>query len=226
MSNSFLPFAFLLSSLLASPQVICGIRIDVDRSPSVFPAGDTTLPDGTGRLRLWRNLSDRELIARTILSEQGARILNPAKRIDSIGVGFVVWNRTRGLHPGFDYALHDVFRAVSESNQFNGLTNSANIVRAAYPDGYWRWYGTDTYAGHRAYWLAIAIAQCITTGKIEDPTGGALFFSDHHYGIDGGLMAYADERTRFRVGYGDSSYVLSGQVVYTPKSDCIDVEMC
>ena len=161
----------------------------------------------------WMGLSERDLIARTILAEAGARVLDPRTQADAFGVGWVIWNRSRHADPfEFGYGRNDVYEIVVAPNQFLAMRSEGNAARAADPDAYWRWYGADAEAGRRAYWTAFRMADCITHGAVSDPTGGALFFSDHRYTHDAGgeingIENYPDGRTRFRRRFGETSWL-------------------
>jgi RHS repeat-associated protein len=170
----------------------------------------------------WQGLSDVDLLARTILSEEGNKAGNPRLRMDVIGVGWTIWNRTRGIDPGFDYGRNNVFAVVTAGGQYLGMLGTfakdgtfvpGNAARAANPESYNSWFGTEPDAGRKAYWAAVAVAKGIIDGSVPDPTNGALYYADARYKKDGSTELYPDGRTRFRNTSGGHGYSIPELVV-------------
>jgi RHS repeat-associated protein len=169
----------------------------------------------------WGQLEDNspDLLARGILSEVGARVLNPDYRNDVIGVGWVMWNRTRS-NKYYLYARGSLYQVVVAEGQILGMLGNAagepsNAARAANPEAYDSWYGGPG-KGRKAYWTAYDIASGILNGTIPDPTNGALQFYDAHYLMDengnivlddkGNKVTVPHEHTHFSCYSGAPSY--------------------
>lgn len=176
----------------------------------------------------WRGLSDSDLMARTILSEIGGTVLTDNGADDAAGIGWVLLNRTRS--DKFWYAKGSIYQAVVSKGQFHGMSGvpsrdglgyiyPGNVAMVANPEAYDRWFGGPGQ-GRRAYWTAVAIADCIISEHVSDPTNGSLFFSSAKYKRDsqddlvrdanGKLIVepYADGRIRFRHTPNGISYSL------------------
>ncbi len=159
----------------------------------------------------WKNLSPLEAITRTILSEEGRKTTDSVKRVDAVGVAWVIKNRTTAVLSieHFDNAYHSALGAVLADGQFLGMINKGQAAVAADPENNNGAFGSGLYAGRKAYWEARAIAQGVLDGTIPDPTRGATSYNDAEYVPDGRggykkndngdyeTRPYPDDRTRF-----------------------------
>lgn len=220
---------FLSLAAWLSPQTVCGVRID-----PAWPAPVVRYALPFEATHTWRGLTDRDLLARTILSEQGAQVLHPEYQIDSVGVAWVVLNRTRGISPAFDYGRRNLYAVVVSPMQFSGMEQFGNGARAADPERFWKWYGSTRAAGRLAYWTAYAIAQCVLRGDVHDPTRSALFFASAYYKASGEVAPYPDGHTRFRRYWSERSWRIDGISVNwstvieraAPPSGCFGKARC
>lgn len=121
-----------------------------------------------------RELSDRELLARTIQMEAGSESYE-----GMLGVGAVIANRTRD--PRWGNSLHDVILQPGQFSPFNKYTGFAGGEQ-----GSDRWRRPATEAAYRA-------ADEILSGNYRDPTGGA----DHFVNLSISQPSWANTLTRY-----------------------------
>lgn len=196
---SSISYLFLSLVLWSTPKVICGVRVDPNQPVPIIKY--------TSLEKTWANLSDIDLLARVILSEQSSRVLNKKYQVDSIGIAWATVNRTRGIDVRFNYGRNNLYKVVTSTSQYSGMEQFGNGSRAGDPDKYWRWYGDSPDSGRLAYWTAYVISACVLRNQLPDPTHGALFFASAYYAPNGlDTIAYPDGYTRFRKHFGDKSY--------------------
>ena len=135
--------------------------------------------DGTFDPRkTWMNLTDVDLLARLIISEESNKILDPSKRDDAIGAAWTAVSRTRS-GSGYLYAENNLFEAIVANGQFLGMIQPGQAGVAANPEAYPQSFLVgDKNAGRAGYWAAIDIAEGILDGSIPDPTDGRLIYGD------------------------------------------------
>ena len=131
----------------------------------------------------WGELSDVEILARMLLSEQSNKLLDPDKREDVIGVAWVALNR---LNAGDEFFIASADpqlgeHVILEGGQFHGMTVEGNSAWAADPENpefQGQFEVGNANAGREAYWEALKIAEGVLDGSISDPTNGRLYYAD------------------------------------------------
>ncbi len=156
----------------------------------------------------WEDLSEADLLARMMLSEQSNKILDEDKVIDAIGAGWTALNRRDG-HPDDFYVTKspfDLFAVLVSMGQYDGLDGdtSGNFSWAADPGAYPDQFESgNPRAGHEAYYRALELAESILDGSIADPTNGRFFYADADYDENNELVFL--ERTEFAFELGGPS---------------------
>jgi hypothetical protein len=157
------------------------------------------------RVTTWQGLSNEELLARFIIAEQGAGVLNPETSIDAVGVAWVMKNRNQSKD--FLRVYKGLYQEASDDVIFNRIILAAGALGGAYNTGCGdpcpgnAAYAADpeSYSAHfggkarETYWAAVDIAKGVMDGSIPDPTKGARFFSDALYEN----VPWPDRRTHF-----------------------------
>jgi len=103
------------------------------------------------------NLSDRDLLAKTIQAEAGNQ-----SQVGMLGVGSVIMNRLR--NPGFGSSLQEVILKPGQFSPWNSYTGYAGGAQ-----------GQDMMNLQPSQ-MAYAVADQILDGNYNDPTNGALNF--------------------------------------------------
>lgn len=103
------------------------------------------------------NLSDRDLLAKTIQAEAGNQ-----SQVGMLGVGSVIMNRLR--NPGFGNSLREVILKPGQFSPWNSYTGFAGGAQ-----------GQDMM-NLKPSQMAYAVADQILAGNYNDPTKGALNF--------------------------------------------------
>ena len=103
------------------------------------------------------NLSDRDLLAKTIQAEAGNQ-----SQVGMLGVGSVIMNRLR--NPGFGSSLQEVILKPGQFSPWNSYTGFAGGAQ-----------GQDMMNLQPSQ-MAYAVADQILAGNYNDPTKGALNF--------------------------------------------------
>lgn len=103
------------------------------------------------------NLSDRDLLAKTIQAEAGNQ-----SQVGMLGVGSVIMNRLR--NPGFGNSLREVILKPGQFSPWNSYTGFAGGAQ-----------GQDMMNLQPSQ-MAYAVADQILAGNYNDPTKGALNF--------------------------------------------------
>ena len=103
------------------------------------------------------NLSDRDILAKTIMAEAGNQ-----SQLGMLGVGSVIMNRLR--NPGYGSTLQDVILKPGQFSPWNSYTGYAGGAQ-----------GQDMMKLQPSQ-MAYAVADQILGGNYKDPTNGALNF--------------------------------------------------
>jgi hypothetical protein len=103
------------------------------------------------------NLSDRDILAKTIMAEAGNQ-----SQLGMLGVGSVIMNRLR--NPGYGNSLQDVILKPGQFSPWNSYTGYAGGAQ-----------GQDMMKLQPSQ-MAYAVADQILDGNYKDPTNGALNF--------------------------------------------------
>ena len=103
------------------------------------------------------NLSDRDILAKTIMAEAGNQ-----SQLGMLGVGSVIMNRLR--NPGYGSTLQDVTLKPGQFSPWNSYTGYAGGAQ-----------GQDMMKLQPSQ-MAYAVADQILDGSYKDPTNGALNF--------------------------------------------------
>lgn len=103
------------------------------------------------------NLSDRDILAKTIMAEAGNQ-----SQLGMLGVGSVIMNRLR--NPGYGSTLQDVILKPGQFSPWNSYTGYAGGAQ-----------GQDMMKLQPSQ-MAYAVADQILDGNYKDPTNGALNF--------------------------------------------------
>jgi len=103
------------------------------------------------------NLSDRDILAKTIMAEAGNQ-----SQLGMLGVGSVIMNRLR--NPGYGNTLQDVILKPGQFSPWNSYTDYADGAQ-----------GQDMMNLQPSQ-MAYAVADQILAGNYKDPTGGATHF--------------------------------------------------
>jgi hypothetical protein len=138
-------------------------------------------------------LSDADLLARMMLSEESYKILDPVKYEDAVGAAWTAINRTK-FGSGYSYAEDNLYKALVAESQYDGMISSGNAAWAADPENpiyQGKFAVGNPNAGREAYWRAFELAQGMLNGEIADPTDGRRVYADEL--IDGTKR----ERTAF-----------------------------
>jgi hypothetical protein len=171
----------------------------------------------------WSGLSDIDLLARMILTEEGNKLLDPETSEDAVGAAWAAYNRyLRALEQdaAYDYAfVYETDRdgkriqtgaSLSEillrEGQFHGLYSFSLSKAATDPASHPTYFGSDPDSGINAYWVAYHIAKGIVeNGTIPDPIDGAIYYADAR---DAGEELIWLDRTVFWLQEGSIAYTI------------------
>jgi hypothetical protein len=171
----------------------------------------------------WSGLSDIDLLARMILTEEGNKLLDPETSEDAVGAAWAAYNRYIAALEG-DYAYGyafvygdtrdgieiqtgaSLYEILLRPGQFHGLHSYSLSAAAADPASNPTYYGSDPDSGINAYWVAYHIAKGILeNGTIPDPIDGAIYYADARK-VDDELVWL--DRTVFWLQEGSLAYTI------------------